>query len=111
MEPLLEEEGGSWRIGPPVQPGSFAEVELDAPVIQLGGSCYNRMRMGTDTYLKDGLLFQLGPVERAICTQPEPLSVQRLLSFISLVPAVVELECSRAYLGVLDQGTLERAGF
>lgn len=50
VEPPPEEEGGSWRVRAPVQPGSFAEVEL-------GGSCYSRMRMGTDTNLKDRLLF------------------------------------------------------
>lgn len=57
VEPPPEEEGGSWRVRAPMQPGSFAEVELDAPASQLGGSCYSRMRMGTDTNLKDRLLF------------------------------------------------------
>lgn len=49
--------GGSWRVKPPVQPGSFAEVELDAPASQLSESCYSRIRMGTDKNLKDGLPF------------------------------------------------------
>lgn len=42
---------------------------------------------------------------------PEPLPLQGALGFISLAPAVAELEHSHAYLGVLAQGTLERAGF
>lgn len=57
MEPQPEEEVGAGGSSPRCSPGSFAEVELDAPASQLSESCYSRIRMGTDKNLKDGLPF------------------------------------------------------
>lgn len=86
----------------PWEPSSFTEVDLAAPAGQLGGlSPQDEERSRPE----GGLWNELAAFS------PELPPLQGALGFISLAPAVTICECSHAYLGVLAQGTLERAGF